>query len=59
MRYSRADFLHKSDLYGLMTWGLAKKITFRKLLPLFEGFRYEYLIKRMVSIRLITKKNSR
>ncbi len=39
-----------------MTWGLAKKMTFRKLEPLFEGFRYEYLIKRMLSMRLITKK---
>jgi hypothetical protein len=28
-----------------MTWGLVKKMTFRKLDPLFEGFRYEYLIK--------------
>ncbi len=40
-----------------MTWGLVKKMTFRKLEPLFEGFRYEYLIKRMLSIRLKTKKS--
>jgi hypothetical protein len=26
MRYARAGFfLHKSDLYGYVTWGLAKK----------------------------------
>ncbi len=29
---------------------------FRKLESLFEGFRYENLIKRMISMRLITKK---
>jgi hypothetical protein len=27
-------------------------MTFRKLEPLFEGFCYEYLIKRMLSLRL-------
>jgi hypothetical protein len=36
----------------MMTWGLAKKMTFHKLEPLFEGFCYEYLIKRMLSLRL-------
>ncbi len=41
-----------------MTWGLAKKMKFRKLEPLFEDFRYEYLLKRMLSMRLITKKIS-
>ncbi len=39
-----------------MTWGLAKKMTFRNLESLFEGFRYEYFIKRMLSMRFITKK---
>ncbi len=33
-----------------------KKMKFRKLECLFEGFRYEYLIKRTISMRLITKK---
>ncbi len=57
MGYSRAGFfLHKSDLYGSVTWGLAKKMKFRKLECLFEGFRYEYLIKHTISMRIITKK---
>ncbi len=47
---------HKSDLYGYMTWGLAKELKFRKLECLFEGFRYEYIIKHMISMHLITKK---
>ncbi len=33
-----------------------KKMTFRKLECLFEGFHYEYLIKRMISMCLKTKK---
>jgi hypothetical protein len=33
-----------------------KKMKFRKLECLFEGFCYEYLIKRTISMRLITKK---
>ncbi len=28
---------------------------FRKLEPLFDGFRYDYLIKRMLSMRLISE----
>jgi hypothetical protein len=56
MRYSRAGFLQKSDLSGKVTWGLAKKMKFRKLESLFEGFCCEYLIKRMLGMRLITKK---
>jgi hypothetical protein len=36
-----------------------KKITFHKLEPLIEGFCYEYLIKRLLSMRLITQKISR
>ncbi len=36
-----------------------KKMTFRKLEPLFEGFRREFLIKRTISMRLKTKKISR
>ncbi len=33
-----------------------KKMKFCKLECLFEGFRYEYLIKRTLSMRLTTKK---
>jgi hypothetical protein len=39
--------------------GTGEKMTFRKLEHFFEGFRYEYIIKRMLSMRLITKKISR
>jgi hypothetical protein len=40
-------------------WNWRKKMKFGKLECLFEGFRYKYLIKRMISMRLITKKKSR
>ncbi len=33
-----------------------KKMKFRKLECFFEGFRYKYLIKLLISMRLITKK---
>jgi hypothetical protein len=42
-----------------MTWGLAKKNDISQVGALIEGFGYEYLIKRMLIMRLITKKNSR
>ena len=59
MRYSRAVFLHKSEAYGQVTSGLAKKLKFRKLESFFKGLRREILIKRTISMRLITKKISR
>ncbi len=31
MRYSSAVFLHKSEAYGQVTWGLAKKIEISKV----------------------------
>jgi len=36
-----------------------KKLKFRKIELWFEGFRCVYLIKRMISMRLITKKITR
>jgi|LakMenEpi03Aug12_release.lakeMendotaPanAssembly.Ray.scaffolds.fasta_scaffold856700_1 hypothetical protein len=36
--------------------GTGKKMKFRKLESLFEGFRYENPFQRMISMRLITKK---
>jgi hypothetical protein len=57
MRYSRAGFF--TQIRPVRVDDLRKKMTFCKLESLFEGFRYEYLIKRMLSMRLITKKMSR
>jgi hypothetical protein len=51
-----SGFLHKSDLYGRWLGDWRKKWNFASWSVLFEGFRYEYLIKRMISMRLITKK---
>jgi hypothetical protein len=56
MRYSRAVFLHKSEACGQETSGLAKKLKFRKLESLIKGFLREILMKRTISMRLITKK---
>ncbi len=44
---------------GRWLGGWWKKMTFRKLEPLFEGFHREFLIKRTISMRLKTKKISR
>ncbi len=52
----RAFYTNQTCTGGYIGDWREKKMTFRKLEPLFEGFRYEYLFKRMLSMRLITKK---
>jgi hypothetical protein len=47
-----SGFFYRNQTCTEVTWGLAKKMKFRKLESLFEGFRCEYLIKRMLSMRL-------
>ncbi len=60
MRYSRAGFFTQIRPVRVDDLGTGeKKMIFRKLEPLFEGFRYKYLIKRMLSMRLITKKDQK
>jgi hypothetical protein len=55
MRYSRAGFLHKSEAYGQVTWGLANKIEISKAVVIILRFRREFLIKRTISMRLKIK----
>ncbi len=60
MRYSRVHGLF-TQIRPVRVGDLGteeKKKKFRKLESLFEGFHYEDLIKRMISMRLITKKIS-
>ncbi len=55
MRYSRAGFLPIRPV-RVGDLGTGEKMKFCNLECFFEGFRFEYLIKRMISMRLITKK---
>ena len=55
MRYSRAVFLHKSEAYGQVTSGLAKKIEISKVGVIILRFSPRIFIKRTISMRLKIK----
>jgi hypothetical protein len=59
MRYSRAGSFTEIRPVLVGDLGTGKQIFISQVESLFEGFCYQYLIKRMISMHLITQKISR